>query len=105
MRNIAWLIIAVFVFSPAIGYSAEEYDLSERNPSMYTVEMIAKQYVADNYDCDVDDLTTAHVVEGKSGAIVEVVDDYQTITVHLNKKNFGDDWTVTSVELPPDGLD
>ena len=94
MKKIILLLIPILFISAAVFVNAEE----EQDPGLKPPIEVAKEYVADKYNCDIDDLTIGDTLIGRGGAQVEVRHGYETEKVCLVRKDFGQDWQVESSE-------
>jgi hypothetical protein len=92
-RFIILLIMLVTLVSPT-AYCVE----NETDTGLSVPEDVAKQYVADKYDYDLDDLRTQDALIGRGAAVIDVVYGYNTERVVLIRE--GEDWKVETSATP-----
>ena len=66
----------------------------EIDPELKPLIGQAKEYVANKYNCDINDLTITDSMIGRSGAYIDIDHGYDTERVELRRKDFESDWEV-----------
>ena len=92
-RYIILLVVLAALMSPA-AYCVE----NETDPVLAVPEDVAKQYVADKYGYDVDELKTQDALIGRGAAVIDVVYGYNTERVVLIREN--ENWKVETSSTP-----
>ncbi len=93
MKKIIFCALLFLVFFVTANTLFAEVERGVKPPAE-----VAKEYVAEKYNYNVDDLTIGDVMIGRGGAHIDVNYGYDTEKVVLKRKDFESDWEIENSE-------